>query len=470
MRWCRNGRRSLGASPRGPARQRSTPLGLALALIAAALAPTGCTSLRAVNTRLEQQDPNYGYRPRAASRQRHSGDAVIYLALSGGGTRAAAFAYGVFEELHATGISVDGKAKTMLDEVDTISGVSGGSFPAAYYGLFGDRIFEDFEARFLKRNVQSDIFLRALLPWNLVGLMTPWLSRSDLASRLYDRKIFNRATFADLSAARGPRIFINATDLSSGDRMSFNQDTFDVICSDLDVLPIGTAVAASSAVPVLLSPITLKNYAGSCDYEPPAWVTEALKHPNANPRRNRAAKSFERLRDPGRKRYIHLIDGAISDNLGLHPSIDFVSAAGGIQEAGQVTGAAIPDHLAFIVVNAETDPDPAIDLSAASPSFAALMGSVSGSQIRRYNFETLVLAGELLRRWARELSTPEHPVTAHMVTVGFDELSDEDEREFFKLLPTSFQLSDQEVDRLREVGRRLLRNSPAYQGLVKQLQ
>jgi len=130
----------------------------------------------------------------------------------------------------------------------------------------------------------------------------------------------------------------------------------------------------------------------------------------------------------------------------------------------------IPDHLAFIVVNAETDPDPAIDLSAASPSFAALMGSVSGSQIRRYNFETLVLAEELLRRWGRELSTPEHPVTAHMVTVGFDELRDESEREFFKLLPTSFHLSDDEIDRLREVGRRLLRSSPAYQDLVKQLQ
>ena len=43
----------------------------------------------------------------------------------------------------------------LLDEVDTISGVSGGSFPAAYFGLYGDRIFEDFEERFLYRNVQG---------------------------------------------------------------------------------------------------------------------------------------------------------------------------------------------------------------------------------------------------------------------------------------------------------------------------
>jgi len=453
----------------GRLRQKRAARGLALALTAA-LALAGCVGLRPVNTRLEQQEPSHGYRPRAASRQRDQGAAVLYLALSGGGTRAAAFAYGVFEELRATPITVDGEARTMLDEVDTISGVSGGSFPAAYYGLFGDRLFEDFEARFLKRNIQAGIFLRALIPWNLVRLMTPWLSRSDLASRLYDEEIFDRATFADLSAARGPRIFINATDLSSGDRMSFNQDLFDVICSDLDVLPIATAVAASSAVPVLLSPITLRNYANSCGYEPPAWVAEALKHPRANPRRNRSAKSFLNLQNAQRKRYIHLIDGAISDNLGLHASIDFVSAAGGIQEARQVTGTAIPDHLAVIVVNAETDPNPTIDLSAASPSFAALMGSISGAQIRRYNFETLVLAEELLRRWGRELSTPEHPVTTHMVTVGFDELRDEDEREFFKLLPTSFDLSDREVDRLREVGRRLLRSSPAYQDLVKRLQ
>ena len=48
------------------------------------------------------------------------------------------------------------------------------------------------------------------------------------------------------------------------------------MCSDLDPFPIAYAVAASSAVPFLLSPITLRNYAGSCGLEVPKWFDEAL--------------------------------------------------------------------------------------------------------------------------------------------------------------------------------------------------
>ena len=63
----------------------------------------------------------------------------------------AAFSYGVLETLRDTKVLIDGRERRLLDEVDWISGVSGGSFTAAYYGLFRDRIFEDFEARFLKK-------------------------------------------------------------------------------------------------------------------------------------------------------------------------------------------------------------------------------------------------------------------------------------------------------------------------------
>jgi NTE family protein len=65
------------------------------------------------------------------------------LTFSGGGTRAAALAYGVLETLRDTPIKIDGKTARMLDEVDLISSVSGGSFTSAYYGLHGDGIFEE---------------------------------------------------------------------------------------------------------------------------------------------------------------------------------------------------------------------------------------------------------------------------------------------------------------------------------------
>jgi len=36
---------------------------------------------------------------------------------------------------------VNGRERSLLDELDTYASVSGGSFPAAYYGLYHDRIF-----------------------------------------------------------------------------------------------------------------------------------------------------------------------------------------------------------------------------------------------------------------------------------------------------------------------------------------
>jgi len=441
---------------------------LRLVAALAALPLAGCVSLSGANTPLERYDPAYGYRTIDTVQRREPGRTIVYLAFSGGGTRAAAFAYGVLEELQNTPIVVDGEPKTLLDEVDTISGVSGGSFPAAYYGLYGDRIFQEFEPRFLKKNVQGALVLRTLLPWNLLGLMTPWLSRSDLASNYYHKRVFDEATFADLTEARGPRIHINATDLSAGERFTFNQNSFDLICSDLGVLPIATAVAASSAVPMLLSPITLKNHAGSCDYEPPQWVTEALEDAGEDPRRSRAARNYAQLLDAEHKRYIHLVDGGISDNLGLRAGIDFVTAVGGIEVARRVHQAEVPDRMVIIVVNAETDPDPMIDLSAAAPSFASLMNSVSGGQIRRYNLETLLLTNSLLEQWGRDLSSDEHRVTTHMINVSFDEFEDPEERRYFKRIPTSFTLSDKQVDRLREAGRQLLRDSPEFQQLLQE--
>ena len=430
---------------------------------------SACASYRPANVPLAKVDPDHGYLYTNKKLYREPGSVIAYLAFSGGGTRAAAFAYGAMQELQATEVEIDGVRKPLLDEVDTISGVSGGSFPAAYYGLFGTRIFEDFEARFLKKNVQSALTLRILRPWNLIRLLTPWLSRSDLASQYYDEKIFEHATFADLREAKGPRININATDLSSGRRVTFRQETFNAICSDLDQLPVATAVASSSAVPVLLSPVTLQNYAGTCGYEPPAWIAEVLEQEQLDPRRKELVDNFLSFTNPETKKYIPLVDGATSDNLGLRATIDFMAASGSAKQALEIHDLEVPDHLVVIVVNAETDPDPRIDLSSAAPSFAALMTAVSGGQIRRYNFETQLLVRDMIEQWGKDLSTADHAVQTHMITLSFEQIEDESERKFFNRLPTNFGLSDRNVDRLTALGGQLLRESHDFQELLRSL-
>ncbi|MGZ3514595.1 MAG: patatin-like phospholipase family protein, partial [Thermodesulfobacteriota bacterium] len=223
-----------------------------------------------VNQPLSQVDPQGGYRPKFTGSPGNSENLLLYLTFSGGGTRAAALSYGVLEEFRKTEVVIDGRKRRLLDEVDGISSVSGGSFTAGYYGLFGDRIFEDFESKFLKKNIQGALTRRTLFnPINWVRLYSDTFDRSDLAAEYYDKHVFEGKTFGDIAARKGPFIMMNATDMTHGIRMGFNQDVFDAICSDLSRFPVARAAAASSAVPMLLSPITVRNYAGTCGFKIP---------------------------------------------------------------------------------------------------------------------------------------------------------------------------------------------------------
>ena len=182
-----------------------------------------------VNRPLDRVDPQAGYRGRNLINPETDQELLLLLTFSGGGTRAAAFSYGVLETLRDTTVSIHGRQKErLLDEVDWISGVSGGSFTAAYYGLFRDRIFEDFETRFLKKNIQGDL-TRAMLfnPVNWGKLFSAYYDRSDLAADYYNQHVFEGKTFGDLLARKEPMIVINATDMVHGTRVSFVQDVFD---------------------------------------------------------------------------------------------------------------------------------------------------------------------------------------------------------------------------------------------------
>ena len=116
-----------------------------LCLLAVAML-AGCAS-RPINERITQVDPKAGYRPYLLIPKRQNNDprTLFVLSFSGGGTRAAAFSYGVLEELRRTEIVIDGQPRRLIDEVDIITGVSGGSFTALAYALYGERLFSEYE-------------------------------------------------------------------------------------------------------------------------------------------------------------------------------------------------------------------------------------------------------------------------------------------------------------------------------------
>ena len=184
----------------------------------------GCAT-RPINAPITQVDVDRGYT--FQNRQKHfkGQDNLVILAFSGGGTRAAAFSYGVLEFLRRTEVIAPNGAKArLIDAVDVITGVSGGSFTALAYGLYGDKLFADYEQRFLKRDVQGEIISRTFSPKSWGDLSSTGWGRSELAAQLYDEILFNGATFGDLNRGNGPFIIASATDLSTGNRLAIHPE------------------------------------------------------------------------------------------------------------------------------------------------------------------------------------------------------------------------------------------------------
>jgi NTE family protein len=437
-----------------------------------------------VNQPLRQSAPQLEYRAKNFMLAGKDDDLLVMLTFSGGGTRAAAFSYGVLEALRDTEISIHGRKKHMLDEVDWISGVSGGSFTAAYYGLFGERIFEDFESRFLKKNIQGDLISGILFnPVNWVKLSSLYYDRSDLAADYYDKNVFDHGTFGDILARGRAMIVINATDMVQGTRFSFLQDPFDAICTDLCSFSVARACAASSAVPVVLSPVTLRNYAGTCGYQLPPALAEAMQPPrDVTSRRFDLANNMLPFLDSQNKPYIHLVDGGVADNLGIRAVLERVTLMGDPWTTMKSANLTNVHKVVFVVVNAETEIDTKWDRVESNPPLGIKLASYSSIAIARYNSDTMALLSESFNRWADEIRkgrcgsskiTTEPgscgDIEFYLVEVKFDALDDEAERHYFKRLPTSFALKPEEVDKLRDAARRILTQSKEYQRLVQDL-
>ncbi len=443
---------------------------------------TGCAHYP-VNVPIAKYDPDYGYRGKNMRVPDKKETLLVSLSFSGGGTRAAAFSYGVLEALRDTEITVDGKKVRLLDEVDAIAGVSGGSFTAAYYGLFGDRIFTDFEQKFLKKNIEGELKKRILLnPYSWGRLFSAYFDRSDLIAEYYDTNVFEGATFADMMKRKGTMIYINATDMVHGTRLAFTQDSFDLLCSDLATFSVARACAASSAVPILLSPVTLRNYAGTCGFTLPPVLVKAMEERALPDRQFDLANNILPFLDSKKKPYLHLVDGGVSDNLGVRTVIERVSFLGNAWDSLQGADLADTNRAIFIIVNAETEIDTQWDRRESIPPFAAMVDSYSSIAISRYNVETIALLKEVLPRWTQEIQRGRcgnKPVNTapgecgdirfYIVEVKFDAIKDSALRSFFKHLPTSFALDSDQVDKLREAARTILSQNREFQKFLQDM-
>jgi NTE family protein len=459
-------------------------------LILALIVLLGGCATRPINPSISHVDPNSGYRFEARQARMNDKDDLIILAFSGGGTRAAAFSYGVLEFLRRTEV-IDSKGRKirLLDEVDVITGVSGGSFTALAYGLYGDKLFADYEQRFLKRDVQGEIIARAFSPLNWGRLSGTGWGRSELAAELYDEILFKGATYADLERVDGPMIIASATDIASGTRLLFHQTLFDLICSDLDGMRLSRAAAASSAVPVVLSPVTVNNYSGTCGFVLPGWLKPFVD--SANPPRP-AARAIGSIKDAEgafgdskHRPYIHLVDGGVADNVAMRGVLDSLDLVEALDEVG------LPNHLTnarriiVFVVNSLSEPPTHWDESENPPGAVDLLLKATGVPIDHYSHDSVELLKDIAARWQDRREIRESvtikpnakPAVADLlrvpnaqiyaIDVSFAALKDKAERAYLNAQPTSFVLPPEAVDRLRAAAGTIILASPEFQQLLK---
>ena len=428
-------------------RLRAAALAAVAAFAALALGACGNDAHYPINPPLAQYDPLGGYRlENIAHDHGNSRELVVVLMISGGGTRAAALAYGALEALRDSRVIVARKPSTLLSEVDFITAVSGGSVTAAYFGLYGDRLFTEFPDRFLYRDVEGE--LRGALWRNLLRLRSDRFGRADLLDEYLSEHVFSDATYADMAKRPRPFVVINATDLSLGAQFAFTQTYFDLMCSDLSAVKVSRAVAASAALPLYFSPVTLRNYGGSCGYAPPAWFTAEP----SDPRIKHELDGMRTYTDAKRRPHIHLLDGGLLDNLALRQAMATVYRHGGFAATLDTIGYSAASDIVFISIDAEREPHFKLDASADTPSVDKVAKTI-GNVLMQSSFDATVLAGQSAREWREELQArrpaglPE--VRFHFIDVSIREIQDPAERHRFSSIPTALTLPRQDVDDLR---------------------
>ncbi|WP_330836558.1 patatin-like phospholipase family protein [Piscinibacter sp.] len=399
---------------------------------------------------------------------------VSAVTLSGGGARAAAFGLGVLQELKATRFTWDGRETNLLDEIGLISGVSGGSVLATYYAAFGDEVFTRFESDFLLVNFQSGLVERALSPGTLYRLTSPWFGRSNVFAERLD-KVFRGMTFGDLQKLpERPRLLVTATDLTTGAPFEFTAEQFALICSDLNSVPLSQAVAASSAVPILLSPVTLRNHAGSC---PQSEQVATAAPAEGNYQAQLLHANAQSYLDVQERPFLHLVDGGLSDNLGVRGLLDRSIAGGSLDDSFKGLPAGSLRKIVLISVNSERDTAERIDRSDFVPSTGQVLDALIFGAGSRATKETLAIMSDNARRWTQELmasrgreGSPFAPdAQIHVINVSLRDVRDPELRRSLLHVPTALTILPLHVRQLQAAGRTALRESPEFQQLRQSL-
>jgi NTE family protein len=254
----------------------------------------------------------------------------------------------------------------------------------------------------------------------------------------------------------------------------FVQDQFDLICSDLLSYPIARAVAASNGFPILFNPITLKSYRPQCKDRVPAWIQADKGKNDPLSRTHELARSHSLYLDAERTQYVHLLDGGIADNLALRGIINMAMVlSGDIEDVGRRFDVGRVRRIILISADGQAENDTATSKQVHLTGLGQLFNVVSGTQIDRYNYETMILARQqldTLRDAVRKERCEKGPrdndsyacddVQVFFAHLSLSGIADKDERERLAKIATGLTVDPADVARLVAAGEAQVKQSP----------
>jgi NTE family protein len=465
-------------------------------LVFSVLLAGGCAGTHIDNTRLPVGDANPDLRTIApASPDRP----VILMTFSGGGSRAAALAESVLRELSQTSYAASDGPHVLTEDIKLISSVSGGSVTAGWFGLHRgpghwDGDLDGLRSGFLTQDNMKTLELDAANPITLFGLITGQITRIEALEALFNARLYHDAPLAALNQSGKPFIVLNATDMAGGETFAMAPRRFDDICAKYDALPVATAVSASAAFPILLTPVAFQDYSSGCSgkLRNGDWIKIDLSQPPYPPNPYTPYLNLAEYKDarysndlrhgpnPYRRiGYLYFLDGGLADNLGTGSLRAALIAPYDDAQVLRAINDGKIRKLVVVVVNARGDPPNKLYQQPTQPGLVQQVQAVTSVPIDANSANSETALSALLTELAQAANGASGRarfagMRIYGITVDYDQIPADTPthialRDAAKDVPTSWSLTPPQLQVTEEAGRFLLRRHPCYRALLGDL-
>ena len=207
-------------------------------------------------------------------------------------------------------------------------------------------------------------------------------------------------------------------------------------------------------------------YGGHCSYTPPIKIEDA-DDSETDRQQSRTIKEFyerfQKYADGKNRPYIHLIDGGLTDNLGMRSLLDMTE----MYPEKILTNKILQNnirHIVVINVNAQNQVSSNLDKTAAVPGFRDVVSSIVNIPIDQNSQESLRRFRAFVDQWNKDKQNEN--IYFSFVSLNLKDLPPSQLRDKVLNIPTSFYLPPEDVDNLRTAAAELMKQSLDYRNLL----